>query len=161
MRYVKGGPSGSPFYCQFAAGFTLAELVAVILIAAILAVVAIPRFTRAGFDEAQLYDETVAALHYAQRTAVAYQRTVCATFVGNNQLVLTYAATYGSTTCNTNLAPPGGTGASYVVAAPGSATYTAASSFSFDLLGKPSAAQTIALSGGGTITVEPETGYVR
>ena len=137
------------------------ELVTVIIIAGVLAVVAIPRFSRSTFDDAQLYDETLAALHYAQRTAMAYQRTVCVTFTGGNQLSLTYASVYGSSTCNTSLVPPGGNSATYVLTAPGSSTYTAAASFSFDRVGRPSSGQTITLSSGKTVTVEAETGYAR
>jgi len=137
------------------------ELVTVIIIAGVLAAVAIPRFSRSMFDDAQLYDETLAALHYAQRTAMAYQRTVCVTFAGGNQLTLTYASVYGSSVCNTNLVPPGGNSATYVLNAPGSTTYSAAASFNFDRVGRPSAGQTITLSSGRTIIVEPESGYAR
>jgi MSHA pilin protein MshC len=137
------------------------ELVTVIIIAGVLAVVAIPRFSRSTFDDAQLYDETLAALHYAQRTGMAYQRTVCVTFTGGNQLSLTYASVYGSSTCSTSLVPPGGNSATYVLTAPGSSTYTAAASFSFDRVGRPSSGQTITLSSGRTIVIEAETGYAR
>ena len=135
------------------------ELVTVIIIAGVLAAIAIPRFSRSMFDDAQLYDETLAALHYAQRAAMTYQRTVCVTFSGGNQLSLTYASAYGSATCNTSLVSPGGTSATYVLTAPGSSTYTAAANFSFDLVGRPSAPQSITLSSGRTVTVEAETGY--
>ena len=137
------------------------ELVTVVIIAGVLAAVAIPRFSRGMFDDAQLYDQTLAALHYAQRTAIAYQRTVCVTFTGGNQLSLTYASVYGSSVCNTNLIPPGGNSTTYVLTAPGSSTYTAAATFNFDRVGRPSAGQTITLSSGRTIIVETETGYAR
>jgi MSHA pilin protein MshC len=133
----------------------------VIIIAGVLAAIAIPRFSRSMFDDAQLYDETLAALHYAQRAAMTYQRTVCVTFSGGNQLSLTYASAYNSSTCNTNVVAPGGGSATYVLTAPGSSTYTAASNFNFDRVGRPSSAQTITLSSGRTITVEAETGYAR
>jgi MSHA pilin protein MshC len=141
-------------------GFTITELVMVILIAGILAAVAIPRLLTSTFDDARLYDDTLAALRYAHRTAVAYQRTVCATF-GSNTLALTYDPTYGGTSCSSSLPPPAGQASSYLVTGSGSASYTAAASFSFDRLGNPTVGQTIALSSGQTITVEAETGYVR
>jgi len=144
---------------RLAAGFTLPELLAVIVIASILAIVALPRLWGSTFDEEQLYDETFAALRYAQRTAVAYQRNVCVTFSGGNQLSLTYAPNYGTgQPCGSAL--PSGTGASYVVTAPGTTSYLTASSFSFNLLGVPSTGQTISLSGGKSITVAADTGYV-
>jgi MSHA pilin protein MshC len=161
MTRWKKEPNGSFFYFRRDAGFTVMELVTVIIIAGVLAVVAIPRLTRSTFDDAQLYDETLAALHYAQRTAMAYQRTVCVTFSGGNQLSLTYASVYGSASCNTNLVPPGGNSATYVLTAPGSSTYTAAANFSFDRIGRPNSGQTITLSSGRTITLEAETGYAR
>lgn len=142
-----------------AAGFTLIELVMVLVIAAIIAVVAVPKLLSSTFDEARLYDDTLAALRYAQRTAVAYQRTVCATF-GSNTLALTYDPAYGGTSCSSDLPPPAGQSSSYQVTGSRSASYTSAASFNFDRLGKPSAGQTITVSGGRTITVEAETGYV-
>jgi MSHA pilin protein MshC len=159
MRRWNEEPRGSFFHSREGDGFTLMELVAILIIVGILAVVAIPRLTRGAFDDAKLYDESLAALRYAQRAAIAYQRTVCITFSGSTQLSLTYASGYGSPTCNTNLVAPGGNTATYVVTAAGSATYTATPNFSFDPIGRPSAGQAITLSSGKTITVEADTGY--
>jgi MSHA pilin protein MshC len=53
-------------------GFTMVELIMVIVIAGILAAVVGPRFfDRRVFDERLFYEETVAALRYAQKLAVA------------------------------------------------------------------------------------------
>jgi MSHA pilin protein MshC len=135
--------------------------VAVIAVASILAVVALPRLWGASFDEERFHDETLAALRYAQRSAIAYQRNVCVTFSGGNQLALTYASNYGAgEACGPALPPPGGTSGSYVVQAPGATSYLSASSISFNLLGVPSAGQTITLSGGSSIVVEADPGYV-
>lgn len=123
-----------------------------------------------GYDDTRLYDETIAALRYAQRTAATKQRNVCVSFSGGNQLSLTYASTYGTDqACGPALPPPGGTGSSYQVTAPGSTSYVAATNFAFDRLGRPfiapysvngSSTQSIGLSGGQTISVAAETGYV-
>jgi MSHA pilin protein MshC len=117
----------------------------------------------ASFDESRFYDQTLAALRYAQKTAVTTQRTVCVTFTGTTQLALTYSSAYSPPACDTSLMPPaGGTGAAYTVAAQGGAGYSPApASFDYDRIGRPSAGQTINLIGGRQIVIEPGTGYVR
>ncbi len=53
-------------------GFSLIELVMVISITGILAVVALPRFFDQGvFDERGFFEETLAAVRYAQKVALA------------------------------------------------------------------------------------------
>ena len=124
----------------------------------VLAVVALPRLWGSTFDELSFYDDTLAALRFAQRSAVTQQRTVCATFTAT-QLTLTYASVYGSTVCDQPLVRPAST-AQYQVTAPSSTSYTAASTFRFDRLGVPNLNQTITFSGGNTLIVEAGTGYV-
>lgn len=128
-----------------------------------LAAVALPRFSSSSsaFDDYKLYDETVAALRFAQRSAGAMQRTVCVTFdVNHKQLSLTYDTAYVPAGCSPALPPPGGTSAAYTVTAQGAAVYSGESSFNFDRVGRPSAPQSITV-GSRTIIVETETGYVR
>jgi MSHA pilin protein MshC len=164
-RIRKKEPRGSFFYGR-AGGFTIAELLAVLVIVGVIAAVAAPRLGLVGtsFDEAKLHDQTLAALRFAQKSAVAMQRTVCVAFTGGTTLTLTYAGTYGSTSCPGSPLPPpgGGTGAaSYTVVRQGTAAYTSATDFHFDRVGRPSAAQTLTMSGGKDIVIEAETGYVR
>lgn len=163
---ISGGkkePRGSFFVCgqPESAGFTTTELVTVIVIVGVLAAVAIPRFSRSPSDEWRLFEETLAALRYAQRTALAYQRTVCVNFPSSTVLTLTYDPAYGGSSCSANLPAPGGTGgaATYTVTATGSAAYAGHASFTFDRQGRPSAGQTITI-GSRQIRVETETGYV-
>ncbi len=156
-------------------GFTLPELIAVLVIAAILLGVLAPRYLGSGFNESRLYYETLAALRYAQSAALAMQRTVCVSFstASPNTATLTFDnGAYSSTislTCSASLIDPGGT-PSYVVTAQGSAAYSSAPSvIKFDRLGRPydasntllSASQTIAVAGlPDSITIEAGSGYV-
>lgn len=143
--------------CVFArnSGFTVVELITVIVLVGILAAVAAPRFFDRGiFDSRGFHDQAIAALRYAQKSAIAQHRFVCVAITANN-ITLTQGATNA---CGSPLADPSGA-ASYSISAPSDVTIGAAS-FSFDSLGTPSAAQSIAVSGAATITVERETGYV-
>ncbi|CAG1017250.1 partial Type II secretion system protein G, partial [Burkholderiaceae bacterium] len=59
-------------------GFTLAELVIVLVLIGILAVVAIPRLAgQSGFAARGARDYVASGLRYAQKSAVAMRRNVC------------------------------------------------------------------------------------
>ena len=62
-------------------GFTLIELVMVLVLAGVLAVFAAPRlFSTGDFNARGFQDETLSLLRYAQKAAIAQRRTVCVTF---------------------------------------------------------------------------------
>lgn len=144
------------------AGYTLPELVATLVVIGILAAVVVPRFAaQASFDVFGYAESARQGLRFAQKSAVAKRRTVCVQSAGNS-LSFTYSASFGGA-CDPalKLADPAGN-ADYLLSAPGGVTLSAAS-FSFDPLGRASAAQSLIVSGGGssqTLRVEAETGYV-
>jgi MSHA pilin protein MshC len=153
-------------------GFTLVELIMVIVIVGILAVFVAPRFFDAGiFRSKGFADQVQASLRYAQKVAIAQRRVVCVGFDTVNSphsITLTIDSdTPADGACNAapagNLQSPTGD-ASYKVNAPTNTTFAAVpADFSFDPQGRPSFAVTSTVSVTGAanaITIEAETGYV-
>jgi MSHA pilin protein MshC len=146
-------------------GFTLVELIMVLVIVGILAVAAIPRmFDKTSFESRGFYDRTISTLRYAQKLAIAQRRFVCVGIAGN-VITLTYDTTPPSTShtaaaCGSDLTSPEGV-TPYKIAPPSEVTVTPSSpTFSFDALGSTATTQTITVSGYGAVTVEAGTGYV-
>jgi MSHA pilin protein MshC len=155
-------------------GFTLIELITIMVIMGILGALAAPRFfDRNVFDSRGFADQVLASLRYAQKEAIAQRRFVCAAFTANS-VTLTYdptapSAAHTAATCPGNaLSSPSGE-TSYLVSS-NQAKFTIVTpsnlDFNFDALGRASAARTISVTDvtGVTnpisISVEAETGYV-
>jgi MSHA pilin protein MshC len=140
-------------------GFTMIELVTIMVIAGVLAAMLAPRFFgRSVFESRGFYDQVVSTLRYAQKTAIAQHRFVCVSFPDNSSITLKYGT--DNTCAGGTLASPSETPYPLTNS---NASFTATPvAFNFDALGRPSASGVIAVSGytAAPITVEAETGYV-
>lgn len=155
-----------------ARGFTLVELIVILIIVGIIAVVAIPRLRGvAAFNTQGYTDRVMESLRYAQKQAIAKRRNVCVAFTASS-VSFTYASVGGSgAACDTNLSGPAGQNP-YVEVPENKSVVTFSpvpAGLTFDALGRPLAAgvplaavQVITISGEGnrTFSVEPDTGYV-
>jgi MSHA pilin protein MshC len=144
-------------------GFTLIELIMVIVILGVLAVFAVPRmFDNSAFTGRGLHDETMALLRFGQKTAIAQRRGVCVTVNSTGITMTMFKDNPAPATCATatpaqvqaltpTFTPKGGTGLS-------SSTTT----FQFTPLGSidPAAAITLTVANSTPITVAPGTGYI-
>ena len=147
------------------AGFTLVELIMVMIIVGILGAVAAPRFFDANvFKSRGFADQVQATLRYAQKEAVAQRRNVCVALAANT-ITLTIANASGAAspcvptlalpTGGNTVSPPAGSGITLTDNGSNSAN------FNFDALGRTAAPQLFAVSGAtNNIIVEAETGYV-
>jgi MSHA pilin protein MshC len=138
-----------------APGFTLIEIVVVLVIATILTVFAISQINLREIDTAWFHDQVRAGVRYAQRTAVAQRRQVFVVVEAGPRLALCYADPCGTRVTDLS------TGSNFLVNAPtGVALSISVSPLSFNGLGQPSSGATLNV-GGRTITVNAETGYVQ
>jgi MSHA pilin protein MshC len=168
-------------------GFTLVELIVVIMVIGLISAVAIPRFLdRVTFDARGYYDQALTMVRYAQKLAIAQHRNVYVRLDGASIALCFDAA------CTSHVLPPAnnnsGSTATLAVcgnstvwmceAVPSGVTYTPTNAgnarFFFSALGKPYNSAdtvpistftqlTIAITGDSTtrnVVVEQETGYV-
>lgn len=145
-----------------ARGFTLVELVAVLLIAAILAIFVSGTLDTRSFDTITFAEEVRAQISYAQKLAVAARRPVTVR-VSGNAITLRRCLDFGcagnapvnSIRGNASLEPKANSNIAVATNAPGG-------EFTFDALGSVPASVTVSLVGDQTITitVEARTGYV-
>lgn len=142
-------------------GFSLVELILVMVIAGILAAVAVPRLVgRNSFDSRGFADQLAATARFAQKLAIAQRRAVVVRLTPG-------AATLCYNDVGVCVAAPGPGGEKpYTVSAPGGVTIASpVASLVFDAIGRPvgiTAPLDIQVNGSGAhhVWVEQETGYV-
>jgi MSHA pilin protein MshC len=162
---------GYPGAVRRARGFTLTELVTILLVIGILAVAAVARMdSMRVFGERTEYDTIRSALQSARKSAVAKRRYVCVQAAASG-LTLTVDANPPEST-----APPFSAACPFPTALPlpqpdsdcaanavclGNTSLTASTgTFQFDPLGRAAASVILTVSGYAPITIEAETGLV-
>jgi MSHA pilin protein MshC len=141
-----------------ARGFTLTELVVVIIVATILAAFAAAKINTQNFDAQGFADQATAMIRYAQKIAIGQRRTV-AVVVSASQIKLCY--TDAECSGGQVLDPTGNS--QFTLSAKSGVSVSGPASFTFNALGQPSAAAMVTVTGDVSprvITVESETGYV-
>lgn len=145
------------------AGFTLIELIMVIVVIGILSVTALPKFIDSSVFQARGFaDQVLATLRYAQKSAIAQHRLVCVSLSASaNSITLTRASLSTDSSCTRAINLPDR--ASNSLAAPSGITLSPSIVISFDANGRyvASAPASISISNVSLpIIIQAETGYV-
>lgn len=148
-------------------GFTMVELITIMIILGILAVVAIPRMDSAtSFRSVEFRDRVIATLRYAHKTATSHRRLVCATLTQTSVALAIDNSATKDNSCDVGLMIPGGASTSFSATQDGFTGTPSPAVLHFQPDGRVTdAAGTIAdvdatVQGGGKVIVWGTTGYV-
>ena len=150
-------------------GFTVVELLAVLILVGVLAAVALPRLNLVDALRSDNWrEQTVAGLRLAQATAVGHRRLVCASF-SSSRLQLQIAAANPASTCDAPLRGPDGTtdfgstqptSGGVAVAPAGTIYFQPTGRATLDGAGSQVSGRSISAAGTTAITVHGESGHV-
>jgi len=149
-------------------GFTLVELVMVMVMIGVLAVVVLPRLQEnSSLRAAAWHDQVQAALRHARQTAVGHRRLVCAT-VATGAVTLTIASANPATTCGAAWRGPDGniawaregSGIATSVTPAGTLYFQPSGRITSDGAGTTALNASVTITGETAIGVVGETGHV-
>ena len=153
---------------RFQRGFSLPELIAVLLLVGILSISAIPRLQDAlSFRDDGWRDQIVASLRYAHKVAISHRRLVCASIAADS-VSLSIASANPATGCNTPLVGVDGQalaaeslgGSAASISPSGPLYFQPSGRVATDGGGSSVITRTITLVGQTSIVVVGETGHV-
>jgi MSHA pilin protein MshC len=139
---------------QVEKGFSLTELVVVIVIIGILAVVILPRINLTLFEQSGFFQQALAAIRHGQKLAIS---SGCDVDVAINSTSCTLTWSGAPAGCPATSIDNTATGAANFCQG-GKAEGSPSANITFDNIGRPDAQKSIVF-GSRTIRVEAETGY--
>ncbi len=147
-----------------ARGFTIIELITVLVIVGALAIFVAPRLDPEGFDRYGFRQEVLSAARYAQKTAMASGCDVrFAVAAGSDSVTLDFRTGGDNANCGSGgfgdpVRSPASGGA-FALTAPTGVDITGGGTVVFDGFGDPDSGLTIAFGTGPPLVIEPGTGY--
>lgn len=148
-----------------ARGFTIIELVTVLVLVGALAIFVVPYLNPEGFDRYGFRQQVLSAARYAQKTAMASSCAVeFSASAGSDSVTLNYRSGGDDATCGggafTDPVQNPASGGAFTLSAPGGVDVTGGGTVVFDGFGDADSGLTIAFDTGPSISIEPVTGYV-
>ena len=149
------------------------ELITVMILVGIMAFAVVPRFNLLNdFDGRGMRDQAIATLRYAQKSAIAQRRHVCAVIDSSSDISLTIAPNFATATPSCPLATtltytarncPASKPTQTICRADRVTTSLGTTTIIFDPSGRPvsgGGVNVISVTGANAISVEPESGHV-